>query len=264
MNLFKATLDLAKTTTRVRYGKSTELIHDNVTIKDENRNAPIDYFTGGAMWLLDMEATSLIKEWNKNSHLFILERDNGTPYPVGTKYAVSPYDWTLDEIKSAINSALANIGSHIEIDDSIVTQTDVLDYEIPEGVQDIRKITYLDTELDVEVRVYNYYITGNTIHFSELNRPLTDSVTLRLYYVKQHPEVVNDNDEIYSEVHPDLLRWSAAVELFRTKISQPEYVNPLNIAIQKADIELNKHRIDLLPKPPIFPNLVDGDHYSYD
>lgn len=259
MNLFDATLALAKTTTRVRYSTITNGI-DKLSLTDTGLNAPDDYYTGGTIWFTsgdNADNSRKINDWDNTTNImsWLTALTNNTA--TGDKYAISPYDWTRDELITSINLALGSIGRVMEVDKTTAVVNDQMEYTLPSGVDDVRKITIYDTSSKVEIRVYNYSIINGILKFTSDNRPTDTSNYIYIYYVKTHAELSDDDDVINDLIHPDLLRWTAAVELFRTKQTEPRFQQALQIAMQNQAREVMNRGIILDASTPKASNHLE-------
>jgi len=162
----------------------------------------------------------------------------------GDRYAVVPYLFSKEDIVSAINTALLDFGDYLQHDETLTTDSDAQIYTLPDNVLNVKKFETAQSEDSPYDYKEQYYWDENSgyIYFKAGKEPGTGDMKIRLWYIGTHPELVDDDDGIDTEIDDRWLKWAASVNLYRSYYSQygeadPHKVQLMNEAVQNEAME---------------------------
>ena len=248
-------LDVARLMGTVREGTATD--GSETTLIDTLLDEPADYFTKGTLWLLSGDNAGLCAVVNTFSENTISLADTLTAaIAAGNEYAVATPEFPKHKLKQAVLSALKH-NPVLLTDDNLIVTANTKEYELPEGVSDIRRVE-VATEASAP-----YSFTPN-MTWREWDRKLvfdkepTDTgKIIRLWYEGAHGEIA-ENADILPSVDVEWLKWMAVVFLYRDMITRINKDNPTDLdllneaKIQEAEAKrnANKHALRSMPRDP--------------
>lgn len=243
--LASAALDLARIVTSVREGVATG--GNATTLADTARSEPDDYFHNGAhhgtIWFLsgnNSGKSAIITNWVQTTGTFTFVTP-GAACAAADRYAAVAHDWPRDVLWQAVNAALRTIGAELDVDVTAVTVADQEEYTLPTGVTDIRKVEIAqETTAPYDYAVnYHWQQVDGKLRFDTDYAPATAGLKIRITHQPAVTELTSDTGAIGSGIHPDLLKWTAAVHLLRWALQRKpdngSLAQMLNEAVTQAD-----------------------------
>jgi len=166
----------------------------------------------------------------------------------GDRYAVVPFLFNKEDAISAINTALLDFGDYLQHDETLTVDADAQIYTLPSGVFNVKRFEVAQSESSPYDYKEQYYWDEHSgyIYFKAGNEPSTDDMKIRLWYIGTHAELVDNDDEIDTEIDDRWLKWAASVNLYRSYYSQygeadPHRVQLMNEAVQNE--AMNRIRV---------------------
>lgn len=162
----------------------------------------------------------------------------------GDRYAAVPCLFSKEDIVSAINTALLDFGDYLQHDETLTTDSDIQIYTLPDDIFNVKRFEVAQSEASPYDYKEQYYWDEHSgyIYFKAGKEPSTGSMKIRLWYIGTHSELVDDDDEIDTEIDDRWLKWAASVNLYRSYYSQygeadPHRVQLMNEAVQNEIME---------------------------
>lgn len=265
--LFSATLDLAKILGNVMEsvtsaaGTTTTLV-DNALPRNP---PPDDAYNYGTLWFISgalASKTAVVIDWD--------QADTGTP-PASTftfstqtaapgaasRYAFCDRDWPRDVLRNSVNAALQTIGTVPDVYtlSTFTTVANQEDYTLPAGVYNVRKVETATSSTTPYYyqNQYHWEEIDGVIRFKNGYAPTNAGDLIRLTYAVPPAELTTDAGTISDYIHPDLLKWTAAVHALSWK--QPAMGEPvghisykLQIAMQMEQMMRTRHKTPSITK----------------
>lgn len=225
MNLFEATLDLARFVGDVYRGSasggSTNTLNDSV---NPHRDG---YYDGGTLWVITGPSAGKVVVISSYSSKTFKFSGLSAAIASGNQYAAIPKSFPLNILKDAINQALAFFPVE-KYDTTMVVTVDNNEYTLPAGVRSVKKVeiaTFLAAPYGFCAIPWWKEINGKLeildgIFLDDANHKI------RLTYTGYHGEVGEDG-AIDSRIAPEYLRYGGAVWLWRNYIQKDENDNPI-------------------------------------
>ena len=272
--LFDATLDLARTLMQVREGVTSGAGSTACTTLVDtglSTDYPDDFWNNGTLWVPTRGAVAAqykkCTDYVQTSYTLTFDALTSS-VGSGVSYRVAPKEFPLYILLQKINAVLRGIGplplatvitsvaGQSEYDN---TDDSIFDEEII-GIEQCSTLSgyypgYTPT-FDPDVN-YNWKPNYHWKQHMESPRRLTfdygyepqDSVWMRLTYLSPHTELSVETAVINDQVHPDRLRWMAALECWRWKEKQMHSGDGtiremLVEAQQLANLEAGRHPIN--------------------
>lgn len=273
---YDATLDLARILGMVRDGVTTA-VGSTTTVIDSLVPEPNDWYNNGTIWVaahtsMNTEAAKakVITDYASSTHTFTTEAFE-VGVGSGVSYSAANEKFPLWLLRQCVRSAIVEIGSvvsektftsdgsqvyyaytysggayvaatAVEIDEQILSVEVAQADEEPYNWQPVRRwqsVPYLDDG-------------HKGIMFFEGAEPQSGRL-IRLIYAAPAASPSADTDEINPQIHPDLLKWSAAVYAWRYRLGrvrndEPEAPDKLKEAVGMAGQMAYRHRIG---RPPL-------------
>lgn len=261
--LFSATLDLARILGNViesvtsAAGTTTTLIDTALP-----RNPPPDdAFNYGTLWFISGDLagkTAVVTDWANSTKTFTFATQSSAP-GASKRYAYCDRDWPRDLLRQAVNMALQTIGGVTTqyTDATFITVQNQMAYTLPTGVYNVKRVevaTSLTAPYDYAIH-HNWTETPTQIIFHEGFQIVREGYLIRLTYEALPGELDDDADTIDDRIHPDLLKWTAAVNAWMWK--EPNMGDPNSLArqrlaysIQMADSMKKMHRVPKMMTDP--------------
>jgi hypothetical protein len=259
--LFSATLDLAKILGNV-IESVTSGAGTTTTLVDTNfpRTAPPDdAYNYGTLWFITGDLagkTAVVTDWTQSSKTFTFATQTAAP-GASKRYAFLDKDYPRDVLRQAVNMALQTIGGVPDIYtlSTFVTVANQEDYTLPAGVYNVKKVEIAtsDTAPYYYQKHYHWTEVDGVIRFKNGYAPTTAGDLIRLTYIVPPEELDDDADPISDYVHPDRLKWTAAVHALLWKLpamgEQSQAVNQkLQMATQMERMMATRHRLPTASK----------------
>ena len=257
--LFSATLDLAKILGSVMESTSTSGTPTTLIDTAMPRTPPPnDAYNYGTIWFKtgDLEGkTAVVTDWDLGTFKFTFA--DMTDAAPGERYAFLDRDYPRDVLRQAVNTALQTIGRVLDVytNATFVTVANQEDYTLPTDVYNVRQVE-LATSASAPYyyqKHYHWSEIDGVIRFKSGYAPTHAGDLIRLTYAIQPDELDDDADEISDYVHPDLLKWTAAVNALMWK--QPamgeqvaHITQKLQFATQMERIMATRHKISTINK----------------
>ncbi len=258
--LFDATLALARILTTVAEGVATG---GSVTeMIDKLRDEPDEHYTGGTLWQKagnNIGVSAKVLEFHNETGTITVATQSGANAATDT-YAVASADYPRDLLIQAINIALEKIGDLPKVDITVLTVADQIDYDLPTGVRNIKRVRVGRSETtpyDYQLH-RNYREQNGKIKFDINHIPIYAGCPIELTYKADHAVLVADTDEITEGIPVELVKWEAAVRhaipwrLQRVGRDNPAVVDKLLLAQAELRIVTADRNIqaDMMPSDP--------------
>jgi len=257
--LASATLELAKLVTDVISGVATG--GSGTTLLDTARTEVDDYLTNGTIWFLsgnNAGKTAIITDWDLATKTFTFVTP-GAACAAADRYAVIPRDYPRHQLRQAINLALQEIGPLPARNLALTTVADQLEYTLPTGVYNVKKVEVQEST-DTDSDFYpNYHweemASEGKLKFDPGYAPGETGNVIRLtYQTKQYTELTSDTSTISDHIEVERVVWPAAVHALRWRSGQthndePWLTSRLNEALAQAE-QAKRIPIPRVPKDP--------------
>ncbi len=204
--LFNAMLETARLAGVLVGGKTTAQLNADY-FYDTNRWEPDGYFNNGTVFILsgsvNLNNTRRVISYKHVNGEFYCETFDGTIVQ-GTLYNAT--NAHREALVSAVNNALIQMGEYVEIEDTATILTGAQELVLPAGVSNVLRIEYAGSR---KFRIGNWREINGKILFG-WGFDTAPSEPIRIYYLKSHPQVYNDNDIINPNYNLKRLAWTAA------------------------------------------------------
>lgn len=259
--LYDMTLELAKILMKVRSSFATsDGAAGKTTLIDSARTEPDDYFFlsgvgGGTIWFTSGTndgVSRAITNWSLSTKTFTFAALVSAKTVTNDTYMVAPLAFPRDQLMEAINQAYKSIGNVPAVDETKLTVADQVIYALPTGVYNVKKvaIAHSTTSPYGFVPHYMWKERNGYLHFREGSQPQTTDYPIRIEYAVPPSELTADSSTVSNYVHPDLLKWAAAVYACRTRRADARFVDLLQEAVMREEEMRARWPIpELLPDP---------------
>lgn len=180
-------------------GTSTKLV-------DNTRHEQDKYFDGGTLFIQSGTYLGLsrrIKSYSVATTSFEFYEPFDDIVPSGVRYTAT--NLNREMLVQSINQALLHMGLYTVIDETLVGESGVAEYDLPENVSNVVKIDEITSATSFSpVKTWREY--AGKIYLEE---PLAGGNTLRLYYNRLHPTVSSDSDDIDDAFYMTRIAWTA-------------------------------------------------------
>lgn len=253
--LTKVMLDVARLMGTVREGTATG--GSTTTLIDTRLDEPADYYTKGTLWMLTGVNEGLCAVINTFSENTISLADTlAAAIVAGNEYAVATLEYPKHKLKQSVLTALRH-NPILRTDDTLVVTANTKEYELPEGVSDIRRV-------EVATEASAPYSFAPNMTWREWsgklvfdNEPTDTGKIIRVWYEGFHGSI-DENNDVLSSVDMEWLKWTAVVFLYRDMITRINKDNPTDLdllneaKIQEAEARrnANKHALRSMPRDP--------------
>lgn len=262
--LFSATLDLAKILGNV-VESTTSAAGTTATLIDTGfpRTAPPDdAYNGGTLWFISgalAGKTAVVTDWTQSSKTFTFATQTAAPGS-GSRYAFLDKDYPRDVLRNAVNSAVQSIGGVVDTYTlaTFVTVANQEAYALPAGVYNVKRVEIAtSTSSPYSYRKHHHWTEKDGYIY--LDRGFEEGSAgygIRLTYIVQPSELTTDTGTtgtISDYIHPDLLKWTAAVYAIQWRIYALGDTNPilerrLAYAIQMEELMRQRHPVQKMAK----------------
>lgn len=239
--LVKAMLEVARLTMNVHEGMASD--GTTSTLIDTYLNEPVEYFSGGTLWMLSGDNDQLCVRITHGQNTLLLPSTLTSAIEAGDMYAVAPGKFDKIQLKQAILRSLREVRVPA-VNTELVTVNDQGEYTLPDGVSNILKVEIEGYE-DHYWTSHHWHEHNGTLYFTEGFFPDYDGNTIRIWYETSYGDIAEDAD-INPAINLDWLKWSAAAFLWRNYIQtvkkdDPIAVDMLNEAkVNEAHFSANK------------------------
>ena len=209
--LFDAMLETSRLTGVLASGVTTGQLNADY-FYDNKRWETDGYFNNGTVFILsgtvNLNETRRVIEFRNVDGRFYCDTFDDVIVE-GTQYAV--VNANRGQLVHAVNSALIYMGNYLDFDESLTFVNESSELELPDGVSNVMRIEIKADEAPTAryFRVTNWKEVGGKI---KLPAPLyfESGMPIRYYYLKQHPRVFDDDDQILEPYNFKRLIWTAA------------------------------------------------------
>lgn len=206
------------------------------TIVDTGRGEAADFWPGGCGWLLATGATYEVLSGGAGSVVL----NGGGTVGAGVKYAVTGRDWGKAALRQAVNLALMELGPYLTYTD-LTTVGGQEAYALTMAERAVVRVE-LAQELSAPYEwmlLTRYQLGGGEVRFDEDWQPAVGGYKLRVWWLKQPAELVNDGDVIPGEYDDEAVGWMGAVYGLRRRMQwaggdRPDLMRLMNEALAKA------------------------------
>jgi hypothetical protein len=178
-------------------------------------------------------------------------------------YAVITNNWPRYLLRQAVNAALHKIGDVDQQDITVPTVANQLAYTLPTGVFNVKKVEQASSATAPlnYVELSGWEEIEGEIQFLAGKQPGDTGYLLRLTYNIGSSEITADATAIASLIHPEWLKWTAAVIALRWRVDKTKdddtYLKQrLNEALQNEAAAERKYRPLLKLKPQAMQSSV--------
>jgi len=199
---------------------------DTKSLIDAQREESGGFFDRGIIWFTSGDndgITRKINRWNAEEKKF--DFDAVTAVSAGDTYSVATKRFTPEELKQAINKALAETRVPTY---SVITNLGTASYAIPSGVSNVKRIE-VDAGSDGEDYVphSNWWLNGGNIYFDPDTEPVLNyEGNIRVTYMASHAKLSADTDTLNTLINDDYIKWLSAVKLLEKEDERFRGENP--------------------------------------
>ncbi len=233
------------------------------TLVDTNRSESSDHWNNGTVFFLSgalAGKTAIITDWDLNTGTLTFPAQSAAPGS-GADYALLDKKYRRQALVAGLNSALAELGPFLAHDDTLVTVEDQVDYTLPAGVYDVRRVqiaTIATAPYDWEAPNRYWVEDAGTLRFHDGHLPNMAGMPIRIYFEDPHDRVSEDTDSVTNEVNPDLLATLAAIIAARRRAglagsSDPEPEKVIALIAPTYQMLRVKHPIRRMKKDSRWP-----------
>jgi len=214
-------------------------------------SVPDNWMIGGTIWFLsglNAGHSAVISANSLGTFTFPAQAQSCA---AGDKYEVCRSTFNQGLLIRAVNQALVDMGLVINIDSTLVGVLNQIEYTLPAGVGDVRRVE--NGTLPSLVRNYHWTEYNGKLRFDYNFQPAALD-TIAVYYKDPHPVLSLDTDIISGSIQPDYLKWCAAVyALVERENSDPKITAKLNEALQMRNAQDSSGFLDI-PRDPHYSN----------
>jgi hypothetical protein len=231
--LWDATLDLARVLLDVHEGMATTT-GSTTSLTDTRNGEPSGYYVGGTIWVPARSGpiaavSKYVSAFAANA--FTFDAITNT-ISTNDRYMAAGPKFPQYMLKQAINAALREIGPIMTETTFTATanQTEYTATEVSAVAEDILAIDLAASASSPYYWTPHYRwrqvpSASRKLVFAEGSAP-GNAYPVRLIYTAQHGELTADADVISSYIHPDLLKWTAAVHCWRWRMQKVKTDEP--------------------------------------
>lgn len=217
--LAKMMLDVARLAADVLDGTATG--GSSTTLADTNNlTQDASYWKGGTLFMNCADTTAandIVTPVLRYGDATLTFATQSTPAAEGTVYSVVSPVYTTGEIKQAVLGVLRTRPAEY-VDETLTVTSGTTEYTLPSGVRSVRRVL-----VDGVVNQHWREVNGELV-FGETHAPTTGTLTL-IYCVPQGD--IAYVTEITSTYDLDWLKWTAVVNLLRTRMNRVENDKPI-------------------------------------
>lgn len=213
------------------------------TLADTACPEPGGWFTGGTIFFLsgaNAGRSRVITGWSDITKTFTFA---ALPDAVqaGDLYAATDVRYPRAALVAALNAALTEIGRVEVIDETTTGVADELEYNLPSGVTDVRRVSIAG-----KVNL-NWQVNAGVLEFDDGFGPAEDDV-IRIYHVAPHADVSADSDIISPTIPPDRAIWTT---VYYAALARTQRVGDDDQAAAQLVKEADQKRMEARVKFPI-------------
>jgi hypothetical protein len=240
--LFDVTLAIAKNIDEVYEGAATAVGTSTTLIDTDNPQAE-DYYNEGTIWFKSgnlADYSARITDYDEANKKYTFEEVLALKSTAqDDKYAVLNAIVPRRILIQAVNVALEEMGEVGNVDESLTTVTNQVEYSLPTGVRNIKKVRVATATSEPYGwdKSYQWDEYDDKLVFDENNIPGSDGYIIQLFYNAPHAALDSDGDTINGRIPVVWLRWEAAVHAFKIMYgdspSNPVVVDKLSLALKQ-------------------------------
>jgi hypothetical protein len=232
-------LNAARILTEVRNGTATG--GSTTTLADSTCTDPDDFYNGGIIWFLsgnNSGKTATVTDFASSTGTWTFAAQSGA-CASGNLYAVMRGMYTRDDLKTAVNSVLAELGEVIQINSALIPVSNQLSYSLPAWVKGVRRVELVTSGVP-EISFFWKEINGN-LYFDSGHEPTSDQ-TVNLIYAGEHAAVQADSDTVSDYIDASYLAWATAfyAALKRSERDNNKYIKEIIGLAQGKMSELSR------------------------
>ena len=279
--LFSATLDLAEILGNVI--RSTATGGTTATLIDTGfpRNPPPDdAYNYGTLFLISCTQTALnsttavVTDWDQAPSPTFTFGTLSATITAADRYAFVDKDWPRDVLRRSVNQAIQSLGGLPDLYtlSTYVTVADQEAYALPSTVYNVKRVEIAtSTSAPYYYIKHHHWVEKDGYIYFDTGFELPDAgYLIRLTYEVPSAELTTDAGTISNYIHPDLLKWEAAVNAYLWK--QPNMgegsailERRLAYAVQMAQMMKQLHKVPKMAKdvhlsPWAGPTKSDSDN----
>ena len=255
--LFQATLDLARAI--LYYAEGTATGGTTLTLIDNpTRTEPADFWNGGTIWHRDpvhnVTTSKVITDYALTTWT-ITWAGAITAVVAGDAYTIATNQIPRGILQRSVNQALSEIGNITQENVALTTVADQEDYTLPAGVYNVVRV-----EIATATAAPYYYVphfnweelpTTGELRFDTGREPGDTGYIIRLFYNAPLAELTTDAGSISSYIHPERLKWEAAVQACQWRFGfDKSWQDKLAQAIAMREIQRREHPIIRMDRDP--------------
>jgi hypothetical protein len=252
--LFDATLALAQVVGEVSTGVATG--GSTTTLVDTTRTDTVDYWNDGTIFFRggnNASKSAVITDWALTGTTFTFATQTGACAATNL-YTVCLASFTREDLRQAINLALADMGRVLKIDSSLVGVASQLAYDLPAGVTDPIRVMVDD------VPNYHWNTAWGDGHlvFDSGKEPVAGGM-ISIWYMADHTVLTADADVI-TGIPLERLKAEAAVIAYNAYLERLGSANNAQ-ALRQKDFEAKLQQARA--RYPLHTIAHDPHHASY-
>lgn len=227
--LFDVSLDLARHARGVKRYKISQVSADGLTLYSPSMHNISGEYGNGTVWITKGENAGKFCRIKRAKEQSVTLEDDSPTVEVGDVVMICPWiDFDLDDLIEAINSVLYRYPI-LAVDTSLTWDSNTMDYEIPEGVSDIRRVQIANTMGNGTYTISHCWTEDKDGHlrFHTSQGLYNQGGEMQIYYRKMHGELYEATDELDPIVDLTYLRNMAFLYLWRSIIIVQHKDNPV-------------------------------------
>lgn len=245
--LFQAALDLARLVNGDTWyeglssedGTPTTMIDANRVgrgglVEDNYQGAPL-FFLSGTLADKSVQVTG----YSQGDNEYTFETQSSAP-GTGIRYGVGSKQFTRQKLFTAINEALIDIGDVKQVDITLTTVKDQVEYTLPTGVFNVKQVEIAQrTSAPYDYQEFHTFDEWqDTLVFPDHNAPSAAGFIIRLKYNAPHADVTTDAGVIATAIPRDLIKYNSAFHLLQRMtqemVDRPDLLTVFQAVIVKA------------------------------
>lgn len=207
MNLFTATLELARVLADIREGNATAVAATSIT--DSSSAFANGLYQGGTLWLHDTPPVTKVIELSGGDKITFA---SGTVPTASVRYSVSRKDYPLDMLRQSINMAVEELRNDVT-ESTLTSVAEQLSYSI--SVAGLVKVEVEDAYWPGDYHTHHHWKeVGTALRFKPGYEPGKDGLNIRLTSPTVHTALTADSD-VLPTMDVRLMIWRAATHALR-------------------------------------------------
>jgi hypothetical protein len=222
---------IAETLGIVRHGIATGGTLN--TLVDSQLDLNTDEFNGGTIWITYGNNLGFYDPITDTSGSTITFTNTLVAAIVeGDEYAVANHDFSMNTLLNAINNAVTSKVIN-KMDESLVVDADVYEYNLPSGVKRLRRVEVArNEEAPYDWQGHYHWVEENGVLRFVEDAPgeTLDGYKMRIWYVDYHAPITATN-ELSDQLNLEWVKWMAVLNAWRTYIQRSRRDNPIAVEL---------------------------------